>query len=187
MATAPSLPPREHRWLPPAQIATILDGHAHGDHYRAKCPAHGGDNPTSLSIREATDKYGHPCTRLHCFAHGCSREAICAAIGIPVRCLYAIHPAYAKETRNHPRARSPRVERLKTMDEPSPDEIAQILLEEMIVSDPEWIQTCAPARQKMWALAQASPKAREMFTRALRDARLNAMQFWDTLASEMES
>ena len=183
---APAPVPREHIWFTPTQIAAILDGHQHGDHYRATCPAHGGDNPTSLSIREDRDKYGNPCTRLHCFAHGCSREEICAAMGIPVRCLFAIHPAYAKETRNHPRAKSQRIDRLKAMEEPSPDEIAQIMLEEMIVSDPEWIQTCEPARQKMWRLAQASPKAQEAFTRALTLARLNAMQFWDTLASAMK-
>jgi hypothetical protein len=56
------------------------------------------------------------------------------------------------------------------MEEPSPDAIAQIMLEEMIVSDPQWIQDCAPARAKMWELAQASPKARTQLSLALRQA-----------------
>ena len=72
-----------------------------------------------------------------------------------------------------PPGRSPRVERLRTMQEPSPDAIAQILLEEMIVSDPQWIEECAPARAKMWELAQASPKARAQLSHALRQAGFN--------------
>ena len=66
----------------------------------------------------------------------------------------------------------------------TPDEIAQILLEEMIVSDPEWIQTCAPARAKLWELASASAQAREVFTRALREARITPARFWEALAQE---
>ena len=72
------------------------------------------------------------------------------------------------------------------MEEPTPDEIAQILLEEMIVSDPSWIQECAPARQKMWALAEASPKAKEALTKALYHGHLSPKAFWQTLAAEME-
>jgi hypothetical protein len=185
MITPP--PSREHLWFTPYQIAAILDGRQHGAQYRAKCPAHDGDNPESLSIKEGRDKNGNPCTLLHCFAHGCKVEDICAAIGIPMRCLFCIQGEYGRTTKHLSRAHSPRINRLKSLEEPSSDEIAQILLEEMIVSDPAWIQECAPAREKMWALAEASPRTREMFTRALRQAQLNTLQFWNTLAHEMES
>lgn len=178
--------PQHHIWFTPRQIAAILDGVAHGDHYRAKCPAHNGDSHDSLSIREGKDRYGNPCTLLHCFAHDCSVEDICAGIGIPVRNLFCIVPTYAHQTRNAPRAHSPRIDRLKSMEEPSPDEIAAILLEEMIVSDPEWIQTCEPARKKMWELAQESPHVKEAFTKALYRACLSPESFWHTLAAEME-
>ena len=107
-------------------------------------------------------------------------------MGIELRNLFVIQPRYATETQHLPRARSPRIDRLKVMEEPTPDEIAQILLEEMIVSDPPWIQECAPAREKMWALAKADPVAREMLTKALQTARLNPARFWDTLATDMQ-
>jgi hypothetical protein len=107
-------------------------------------------------------------------------------MGIEVRNLFCVHPDYGRATRFAPRARSPRIDRLKAMAEPTPGEIAQILLEEMIVSDPPFIQECTPARQKMWELAQASPKARAAFTRALHAARLPAVPFWEALATEMD-
>ena len=181
---ATQLPP-QHTWYTPADCAAMLDGTRHGDHYRAPCPVHPG-NPTSLSIREGTDKYGHPKTTLHCFAHECTREAICAAMGIQVRQLYAIHPADAQATRNVPRAHSPRIDRLKTMEAPTTDDVIQVLLEELIVTDPEWIETCQPAREKMWELAQADPCAREALTKALHAARLNPARFWDTLHTEQQ-
>lgn len=184
MATHP--PPGPHIWFTPEDCAAMLDGVKHGNHWRAACPAHAGDNPQSLSIREGTDKYGHPMTLLHCFAHGCTFDEICEAMGIPTRNMFCMHPDYAKETRNAPRAKSPRINRLKAMEEPSPDEIAQILLEEMIVSDPAWIQTCTPAREKMWELAQASAVAKEQLTKALQQARLTPALFWDTLGRAME-
>src|SRR4029453_13644387 len=98
---------------------------------------------------------------LHCFAHDCDIEDICAEMGIEVRNLYSIQPDYAKATKHVPRAKSPRIDKLKHMEQPTPDEIAQILLEEMIVSDPAFIHECAPARQKLWQLAHVSPKAQE--------------------------
>jgi hypothetical protein len=124
-------------------------------------------------------------TLLHCFARNCAVEDICAAIGIEVKDLFCIHPDYARVTRHASRARSPRVDRLRTMQDPSPDEIAQIMLEEMIVSDPQWIQDCAPARAKMWELAQASHKARAQLSQALKKAGFNPALFWDTLASHL--
>lgn len=177
--------PPQHRWYSPADCAALLNGAPRGDQWRALCPVHGGDNPSTLSIREGKDRYGHPKTSLKCFAHDCSAEDICAAMGIEVRQLYSIQEEYAKATQYAPRARSPRIDRLKQMEEPTPDEIAQILLEEMIVSDPAFIQECAPAREKLWALAQASPRAREALTKALRTAKINSARFWDSLAREM--
>lgn len=181
----PSPVPDVHRWYTPADCAALLRGVKHGDHYRAPCPLHPG-NPTSLSIRQGRDKYGHPVTLMHCFAFDCAIQDICAAMGIDVRNLFCFHPDYAKATRNVPRAHGPRINRLKTMEEPTSDEIAQILLEEMIVSDPEWIQTCVPARQKMWELAQASPNAKHVLTKALQAARLTPSIFWSTLEQDMK-
>jgi hypothetical protein len=126
-------------------------------------------------------------TLLHCFAQHCEIEDLCAAMGIEVRNLFCIHPDYGKATRGAARARSPRIDRLKAMEEPSPDEIAQILLEEMIVSDPAWIEECTPARQKMWELAQADPHAKAALTKALQQAHLTPALFWDTLAHEMKA
>src|SRR5215471_526847 len=177
--------PPDHRWYTPADCAALLVGVKHGTSWRAPCPVHGGDSTTALSIREVTDRYGHPKTSLHCFAHDCAIEDICAAMGIEVANLYSIQPDYAHATRYAPRARSPRIDKLKHMEDPTPDDIAQILLEEMIVSDPTFIQECQPARNKMWELAQSDPRAREAFTVALRSARINTARFWDTLATSI--
>lgn len=177
--------PSVHRWYTPADCAAMLLGVRHGDHYRAPCPLHPG-NPTSLSIREGRDAAGNPLTLLYCFAHHCIIEDICAAMGIEVRDLFCIHPDYARATRNVPRARSPRIDRLKHMEEPTPDDIVQIMLEEMIVSDPQFIETCTPARQQMWELASASPRAKEALTKALYLGHLSPASFWQTLADEME-
>jgi hypothetical protein len=145
---------------------------------------HGGSNPTALGIAQGRDRYGNGVTLLHCFARNCAVEDICAAIGIAVKDLFCIHPDYARANRHVPRSRSPRVDRLRTMQDPSPDEMAQVMLEEMIVSDPQWIEECAPARAKMWELAQASPPARRQFFRALRAAGLDPSMFFETLAQE---
>src|SRR5262245_23825648 len=102
MVLQPSFP--EHTWVSPSTIAAMLEAVRHGDHWRAACPAHSGENPQSLSIREGRDKYGHPMTLLHCFAHECSIEDICRALGISVRHLFCIQPDYAKATQNLPRA-----------------------------------------------------------------------------------
>ena len=173
-----------HVWFSPADCAALLDATQQGKHWRAACPAHGGENTGSLAITEGRDTYGNPMTLLHCFAHDCTIQEICAAMGISVRNLFCIHPDYSRATRNAPRARSPRVERLRRRDTPATaDDIAQILLEEMIVSDPEWIQHCQPARAKMWELAQ-DPQIRAVFLRALSVAHLNPTRFWESLTSE---
>lgn len=186
----PQSSPDEHRWYSPADCAALLLGTAHGSRnsYRAPCPAHDGDNPQSLHIWLATDPRGYDVTRLYCHAHQCDIRDICAAMGIALHNLYSARPAYSQMMRHFPAAHSPRIAQLKTIEEPTSDEIAQVMLEEMIatdVSDPPWIQTCVPARQKMWALAQGSPERRVALTNALKTARLNPARFWSQLASDM--
>jgi hypothetical protein len=183
---SPDRSSQNHHWYSPAECAALLDAVPHGDTWRAACPAHGGENREALGIAAGRDRYGHPLTLLHCFAHDCAIEEICAAMGIEVRQLFCINADYARATRNVPRARSPRIDRLKRLEEPTPDQIAQILLEEMIVSDSAWIQECQPARTKMWELAQADPHARNALTLALQHASLNAPSFWAALATERE-
>lgn len=181
----PPPPPLPHRWYTPADCAALLLAVRHGASYRAPCPVHGGDSTTCLSITQRTDRYGNPCTWIKCFAHDCPITDLCAAMGIELRNLFAIHPDYARATQSVPRARSPRIERLKTMEEPTPDAIVQIMLEEMIVSDPAFIEACLPARHKMWELASASPRAKEALTKALYLTHLTPGLFWKTLAAEM--
>lgn len=183
MATHPA---HEHRWYTPAACAAMLLGVKHGDGYRAPCPICDSTRTDALSIRELPDRYGNPCTVFHCFAHGCHVLDICAVLGIELRNLFAIQPDYARATRHAPRSRSLRIVRLKAMEEPTPDEIAQILLEEMIVSDPPFIQECQPAREKMWELADASPQCKEAFTRALQQAHVSPTPFWAALRRDME-
>ena len=112
--------PVEHHWYTPAECAALLGGTPHGERFRAPCPVHGGSNPTALGIAQGRDRDGNPMTLLHCFAQDCPMEAICAAMGIEVKDLFVIHPDYARAHRHAPRARSPRIERLRTMPEPLP-------------------------------------------------------------------
>jgi hypothetical protein len=156
----------------------------HGATWRAPCPIHGGDSTTALRISEGRDRYGNPCTLIHCFARGCDIQDICDYLGIHLRNLFSIHPDYARQTKNVPRSRSPRIERLKAMQDATGDDVAQILLEEMIVSDPTFIQECQPARQKMWELAQRSAHARDALNRALREAHLLPSRLWEQLRRE---
>jgi hypothetical protein len=157
----------------------------HGVTWRAPCPIHGGDSTTALRISEGRDRYGNPCTLIHCFARGCAIEDLCDYMGIHLRNLFSIHPDYARATQHVPRSRSPRIERLKAMQDATGDDVAQVLLEELIVSDPSFIQECEPARAKLWALAQASPKAHEAFSRTLEQAKLSPLKFWHQLAHDM--
>ena len=177
--------PVPHHWYTPAECAALLGGKPHGERFRAPCPVHGGSNPTALGIAQGRDRDGNPMTLLHCFARDCPVEDICAAMGIAVKDLFCIHPDYARANRHAPRARSPRIDRLRHAGEPlTPDDIAQVMLEEMIVSDPQWIETCAPARAKMWELAQASTAARRQFFQVLRTAGLDPTAFFETLRTE---
>ena len=175
--------PQPHTWYTPAMVAALLDATKHGNSYRAACPVHAGDNPHALHIWQKDDRYGHPVTMIHCHAHQCHIEDMCAAMGVELRELFCIHPSYAKDTQRAPLANSPRIDRLKAMEEPSGDEIAQILVEEMIVSEHAFMQECQPAREKMWELAQ-EPKARAAFTRALVVDRIPPKRFWDKLTEE---
>ena len=136
--------PVAHHWYTPAECAALLGGEAHGEKWRAPCPAHGGSNPTALGIAQGRDRDGNPMTLLHCFANQCPIEDICAAMGIEVKALFCIHPTYARATRHLPRTRSPRIAQIKRRTDQltplTPDEMAQVMLEEMIVSDPQWIR-----------------------------------------------
>ena len=58
------------------------------------------------------------------------------------------------------------------------------MLEEMIVSDPQWIRTCAPARAKMWELAQASHEGAGAALCGAQKAGFIPAQFWDTLGTQ---
>lgn len=175
---------RPHVWYTPADLAALLGAKPHGSRFRARCPAHGGNNPTALGIGQGRDREGNPMTLLHCFVQQCKIEDICAALGIEVRNLFCVHPLYARTA--PPRGRSPRVGRLASLDIVRPDDIAQVMLEEMIVSDPDFIRTCAPARAKMWELAQKSARARNFLTQALRAAGFHPTRFWTHLAREQE-
>jgi hypothetical protein len=156
-----------------------------GRGFRARCPAHDGDSPDTLSIIEGRDRDGNPCTLLHCFAHNCDVKEICAALGIGVANLFVIHPDYARETRNQERSRTPAIAHLRTIQNATPDDLAAIMLEDFIYSDLSFIETCEDARRKLWELAQEPPR-RERFTRAFESRHLNADRFWEMLRGEME-
>jgi hypothetical protein len=170
----------EHTWYAPRDIAALCDARAHGDHYRARCPAHGGDNPQSLRIAAGTDKYGHPCTLITCFAHACSIQDICAALGLEVRDLFCMHPDYAKDVRNMPRSRGPSLVRLATLDAPTVDDMEEVMLIDMIIHDPSFLEECEPARAAFYRLAQVPAQQARLFT-ALKAARISIAPFWRQL------
>ena len=151
--------PLVHVWITPAMIAAQLDATRHGDHWRASCPAHGGENTSALAITEGTDADGHPMTLLHCFAHECDIAAICVGLGIQVAQLFCIQPAYAKTHRRSPRAHGIGIKQLRELQEATPDDIAQVMLLEMLRDDAGFLEECEPARQTMYRLLQ-SPRHR---------------------------
>lgn len=65
----------------------------HGDltDFRARCPGHDGDNPTSLHVWVREDGS----VAIHCHAHGCSYEQILGPIGVPVSALFPDGPPRA--------------------------------------------------------------------------------------------
>ena len=162
-------------------IATLLQAISHDTTWRARCPAHQGENPTALSIALGHDRSGNPMTLLHCHAHQCPIEDICAALDIRVADLFAVVPRSMPAL--PPRSTS-RTTRLRTMQHPgSQDDIAQIMLEEMIVSDPVFLQECPPARETFWRLAQEPARKQALF-RALREGKHDRNLVWKQLQHE---
>jgi len=182
MHTAPFT---DHVWYTAAACAEALGARKCGTHWRAKCPVHGGDNPSSLKIWETLDKYGHPCTVLHCFAQGCDKQAICAALGIAVRNLFSVYHSYAPETTPFLRTHSRRLAQLKHTDRFPRGGVLQTLLEVEIADDPTFILKNVGARAALWDLAQSDPDIHARFTEALRNAQLDPQRFWAVLARDM--
>jgi hypothetical protein len=52
--------------------------------FRARCPGHDGTNRGSLHVAVGADGRAI----VHCFAHGCSAEEICAGLGLSVADLF---------------------------------------------------------------------------------------------------
>ena len=174
-------PPPDHHWYTPADCALLIPGaRQYGNSWRAPCPAHHGKK-LNLHLWEDTDPQGFRYTRLYCHSQHCDIRALCEALALEMSDLYELPRRYRDSMGRFPRAQSPRVARLKTMEEPTPDEVAQILLEEMIATGAELGEL---ERQKVWTLAQASPKARARFTKALEQAHNNPWVFWRRMHDE---
>ena len=132
----------EHHWYTPCGVCGPAWRHAPRGALRAPCPVHGGSNPTALGIAQGRDREGNPMTLLHCFAQDCPIEDICAAMGIEVKDLFCDPSRPMPVSTGMPHV--PEVHASSVCvrcRNPHPDEIAQVMLEEMIVSDPQWIQT----------------------------------------------
>jgi hypothetical protein len=175
--------PAKHHWVTAAAFATLLEGRRIGDHYVARCPAHDDTHP-SLDIAEKLDKYGNPMTVMICRARGCAVEAICAAVGIPVRALFSVQQGYAQETARLPRTHSPRLAHIKATNTLPLGGVAAVMLEEMIRSDPDFLRECPPARQTLWELVSASPALRRHFRRVLAEVGIPPQTLWHTLEEE---
>ena len=174
-----------HTWHTPEELAERLGAQKYREGWRARCPAHGGDNPSALSIKRGTDKHGNPCTLLYCHSHQCDIRAICEALGLTLVSLFCIQPTYARVTRLQPRSHDPRIERLKFSRTPqSQDDLAQVMLESMIVSDPGFLAACPPARETMWRLAQ-EPARKPGLVKALIEAALPVRATLDALRAEL--
>lgn len=174
------MPSSGHHWVSPQELAERLGGDKAGHGWRAPCPGHASENPTTLSIREGTDRHGNPVTLLKCFV-GCDMETILGALGLQLSDLFCVRTPYASP--GLPARPTPRTERLRTMQTPSGDDIALIMLEEMIVSDPHFLEECPPARDKMWELGQ-DPAKRQRLNVALREARHDPARMWSMLRAE---
>jgi hypothetical protein len=213
--------PHAHVWSTPAWCAAQLGATKRGQGYRGACPVHDGDNPDALHVWQKLDPRGNPVTMITCHTQHCDIRTICAYLGIELANLYSIRPEYYPAMKHFPPARSPRIARLRHMEEipleeleampedltpeeqarlmhePTPDAIAQLLLEEMIVSDPSFVTESMvagldgvtiqnPARAKMYELAARNSDAREMLTKALLTAHINPTRFWTQLISEQQ-
>ena len=156
--------PIPHRWLTPQDIAAQLDAKRHGSHWRAKCPAHGGDNPTSLAISEGVDKDGHPCTLLYCHAHQCKLDDICTAIGIERRNLFLVTPDASPTWRNAPRDDRIKKHPLAYKEQANPDDITEVMLDAMLTDEQDFLDHCPPAREKLWHLCQDPMRLNRLLT-----------------------
>ncbi len=175
--------PPLHHWIDPQTVAQWLDATKHGEAWRAKCPAHQSDNPTTLTIQRGTDRYGQPCTLLHCFV-GCGIQAICEALGIPLKALFLTHPDYSKRIQSQPRATRPQYAQRDAPDMPyTTDDLAEMMLCDMIISDPPFIEECDGARETFYRLAQ-EPARRNRLFQALRQAQIVTHGFWNRLVEE---
>jgi hypothetical protein len=84
-------------------LATVWDAlercgfapHGRAWDFRARCPGHDGDNPSSLHVSEGADGR----TVLYCFAHGCDPRKILAPLGLSVRDLFAAGHRHAHRLR----------------------------------------------------------------------------------------
>ena len=120
-------------------------------------------------------------TLIHCFAHECPIDAICAALGITVANLFLTHPDYGETIQRQSRHQSRRLARLATNPTPATrDEIAEVLLCEMIESDPPFIHECEGARRTLWRLGQ-EPARRARLFQALNSAGIPAREFFATI------
>jgi AAA domain len=65
-------------------VRTLPHAKPVGAGWRAPCPAHGGDNPTAVSLSEGEDG----AALLYCHSHGCTAGDIMRAIGLQERDLF---------------------------------------------------------------------------------------------------
>jgi hypothetical protein len=182
------LPPSPHHWVTPGALAALCEARPTGAHWRAACPAHGGDNPTALKISQGVDQYGHACTLVHCFAQQCAVEDICAALGLAVRHLFSVQPDYARQTARAPRSGNPLLKQVMASNvAPDGDWIAMVMLEDIMTDDPAFLEACAPARHKLWELGQASSAVKNRFFRVLSKAGQDPRAFWSRLMTEQKA
>ena len=85
-------------------VLSRLDGHKlreNGrDRWRACCPAHGGSNPSALSVGIGTDD----AVLLKCW-HGCSADEVAQALGLELSDLFPPRPQSGHGTRPMKRRR----------------------------------------------------------------------------------
>jgi hypothetical protein len=174
-----------HVWSRPEDIAAQLHATKHGASWRARCPVHDGENPSSLAIALGQDRHGHPCTLLKCYAHDCDIRDLCAALGIELRSLFALHPDYSHATRRAPRATGPGIHHVRQLDDPSPDDLAECMLIEMLTTDPGFLETCPPARATCLRL-RANPARLGRLSAAFKRLGYQPSRLWARLVAEQE-
>lgn len=70
--------------------------------FRARCPAHDGDNPGSLRVSPGADGRA----LVHCHGHRCEAQAITLALGLDVRDLFPAGHRHARRLREHRASRA---------------------------------------------------------------------------------